>query len=136
MRSSTVRTGIVSLLFLFACSGTSDPETSTGGNPFEPPVSTPPPGPTSPPGPMPPSGIIVVRAVTTGPPSFFIYFVGIDGREVGAVGAASGSNRFPVSPGQHLVSLDAGRCSVANNYRSVVVESGAATVTTFQVTCP
>jgi hypothetical protein len=135
MRSSTARTGIFPLLlFLFACSGKNDPGTTTGESPFEPPGTTPPPVSPPPPGTGPPSGVIVVRTVTSGPPSFFIYFVGIDGQEVGAVGV-SGSNRFSVSPGEHRVALDAGRCSVEDNNRTVVVEPGAATVTTFQVTC-
>ena len=83
-----------------------------------------------------PSSRIVVRAVTSGPPPFFIYFVGIDGREVGAVGATSGSSTFQVSAGEHRVGLDAGRCSVVNNNRLVVVAPAATVYTTFQVTCP
>lgn len=123
MKSSTARTGILPLLLaVFACGGEGGPGTSTGGNPIEPPT--------------PPSGSIVVRTVTNGPLSFYIFFVAIDGHEVGAVGAGGGSSRFPVSAGQHGVALYTGGCRVENNYRTVVVEPGATTVTTFRVTCP
>jgi len=84
-----------------------------------------------------PLGTIRVRASTTGSPPFFIYFVGIDGREVGAVGAVNGAANFRLPAGAHQVALDVGRgsCSVADNGRTVEVVSGSTVETVFNVTC-
>lgn len=82
-----------------------------------------------------PLGTLRVRASTTGPPPFFIYFVGIDDREVGGVGV-NGAAHFRLSAGSHTVSLDVGAsCSVEDNHRTVQVVSGETVETTFKVTC-
>jgi hypothetical protein len=82
-----------------------------------------------------PLGTLRVRASTTGPPPFFIYFVGIDGQEEGAV-SVNGTAEFQLSAEAHRVSLDVGpTCSVADNGRTVQVVSGTTVETAFSVTC-
>lgn len=82
-----------------------------------------------------PLGTLRVRTSTTGPPPFFIYFIGIDGREVGAVGV-NGTASFRLPAGTHDVALDlGGSCTVADNPRTVVVVSGGTVEVLFQVTC-
>jgi hypothetical protein len=82
-----------------------------------------------------PLGTLRVRASTTGPPPFFIYFVGIDSQEVGAV-TVNGTAEFQLSAETHRVSLYVGpTCSVADNGRTVQVVSGTTVETAFSVTC-
>jgi hypothetical protein len=54
-----------------------------------------------------PLGTLRVRASTTGPPPFFIYFVGIDSQEVGAV-TVNGTAEFQLSAETHRVFLYVG----------------------------
>jgi hypothetical protein len=83
-----------------------------------------------------PLGTLRVRASTTGSPPFPVYFVGIDGREVGAVGAVNGAADFRLPAGAHQVALDVGgSCTVADNGRTVEVVSGSTVETVFNVTC-
>jgi hypothetical protein len=83
-----------------------------------------------------PLGTLRVRASTTGSPPFFVYFVGIDGREVGAVGAVNGAADFRLPAGAHQVAVDVGgSCTVADNGRTVEVVSGSTVETVFNVTC-
>jgi len=82
-----------------------------------------------------PLGTLRVRASTTGSPPF-LYFVGIDGREVGAVGGVNGAVDFRLPAGAHQVALDVGgSCTVAENGRTVEVVSGSTVETVFNVTC-
>lgn len=82
-----------------------------------------------------PLGTLRVRASTTGSPPFPVYFVGIDGQEVGAVGAVNGAADFRVPAGAHQVALDVGGCTVADGGRTVDVISASTVETIFDVTC-
>jgi hypothetical protein len=83
------------------------------------------------------TGTLRVQASTTGPPPFFVYFVGIDGEE--EVVPVNGVADFELSSGPHQVHLSNAepRCSVAGeNPRTITVSAGAVTATRFEVTCP
>ena len=82
-----------------------------------------------------PLGTLRVRASTTGSPPFPVYFVGIDSRELGAVGAMNGAADFRLPAGPHQVALDVGSCTVADNGRTLEVVSGSTVETVFNVTC-